>query len=126
DALVDSIVMSAEHHQVSLGGEVIGDGLVERRAVGRHENDFIVGTGFLQLLDAGGKWLDLQHNTASAAVGVIVYISMLVVGVVAQVVHNNFAYPLFLGALQNGMCKGTFQQARQHRDDIKPHVRKLR
>ena len=36
--------------------------------------------------------------------------------------HVNFGDALFLGSLQNRVCKWAFQQARQNRNDIETHV----
>ena len=90
DAVIHTLVMPAQNHDVLSQRQLIGYGLVEQFAVGRGENYLVIFTLALQLLHATEHRLDLHNHSCLSAKGVVVNLAVLVGGPVAQVVDVNF------------------------------------
>ena len=122
NAVVDPFVVTAENDEVAFHRKGIGHRLVELFSVGRGENHFVVVTFGFECRDTVINGLALHHHTCESAIRVVVYPTMLVVGVVAQVVHMNFYQAFFLGASQDGGVQEAVEHFGNDGDDVDAHA----
>ena len=102
NAVVHTLVVATQDHDVLLERQGIGHGLVELLTVGRGKDDFIILALAFQLLHATPHGLNLHHHARLATKGVIIHLAVLAQAPVAQVVHVNLHQALVLGPLQDG------------------------
>ena len=68
---------------------------------------------------------DHHDHTGSSAKGIVVGGAMLVWRVLPKIVNRYGNDTFLLGALENGIVKGTFQQSRKTGNDVDSHASKL-
>ena len=121
DALVDSLVVAAQDDDVLLEGQFVGHPLVQDFAVGGHVNDFVVIPFGTELLDHPEYRLHHHDHAGVAAVTVVVHGEARPQAVLAEVVDMDFHQAFLDGPAGNGMAQRTFEQLRNHGEDIDAH-----
>ncbi len=121
DALVNSFVMSAKNNDVFVHRQNICCFLVENFSVGRCVDYFIVVAFAFQFFDGRFNGLNCHYHSGTFAKRIIINASVFVVGIVAQVVHNNFSKPFIPGSFDDGKVQRTLKYFRQNSDDVNSH-----
>ena len=122
DAVVDTLVVTAENHQVFLAGELIGEGLRQLFAVGRGEDDLVVRALGLELFHQVENRFDHHDHAGIAAETVVVGLAVAALAVIADVVDVDFDQALVLGPFHDGVVQRAFQKLRNDGQDIYSHT----
>ena len=123
DAMVHTLVVAAENHQVLLARKLVGHLLRERLPVGRGEDDLVVVPFGLELLHQGVHRLDHHHHAGVTAETVVVDLAPAAFPIVTDVVDMDFDEPLVAGPFDDGVAERAFQQLRHDSQDIDSHKR---
>ena len=106
DAVVDSLVVSAEDDDVFERRESVCLVLVVAHAVGRGVDDLVVGAFVLELLDEFEDRLALHDHSGLAAERIVVGGLAAVVRIVVEIMDDNFYKTLLLGAAEDRLVQG--------------------
>ena len=101
DAVVNALVVAAENDDILAHRQAVSLVLVVGDAIGRGVDNLVVLALGLQLLNKFEYGLALDHHTRLATEGVVVRSLALVVGIVVQVMHNDFNQTLLLRTFQD-------------------------
>ena len=121
DALVDSLVMAAQDDDVLFEGQFVGDTLVQDLAIGGHVDDLVVLPFGAQFLDHPEHRFHHHDHAGVAAVAVVVHGEARPQAVLAEVVDMDLHQAFLDGPAGNRMAQRTFQQFRNHGEDIDAH-----
>ena len=121
DPFVNALVMSAEDDDVLLEGQFVGDALIQDFPVGGHVDDLVVMPFGRQFLDHPEHRLHHHHHAGVSTVAVVVHRQARSQAVLAEIVDMDFHQAFHDGAARNGMAQRTFEQFRNHGEDIDAH-----
>ena len=121
DALVDSLVMSAENHEVLFQGEGVGHGLGEHLTVRGSIDDFVVPALAFQPVDAVGKGFDCHDHARAATIGIVVYAAIAGEGIVVKIVEDNFDKAFFLSPANDGLLEEHGHHVGEEGEDVETH-----
>ena len=119
--MVDTLVMAAEDDDVFQCREAVGLVLVVADAVGRGVDDFVVRPFRLELLDQFEDRFALHNHSRLAAERIVVGGLAAVVGIVVQVVDDDFDQPFVLRPLENRLVERRGQEFGNRGDDVNAH-----
>ena len=112
--------MAAEDDEVLLEGKLVGYALGKDFPVRGHVNDLVVRALGLQIPDAVEHRFHHHHHAGVSAVGIVVHRLAAPQSVLPQIMDVNLCKALFDGPGRNGKTQRTFQQFRNHADDVYP------
>ncbi len=124
--MVDAFVMAAKDDDVFESREPVGLVLVVTPAVGRGVDDFIVAAFALQFLHQLEHRFALHDHARLAAERVVVGGLALVVGIIVEVVDNDFDQPLLLCTLENRLMERRGQQFGNYGKNVDAHEKRIK
>ena len=107
--MIYAFVMAAKDDDVFVHRHGIGHFLVQCFSVRSHINYFVVMALAFQMRNAIVYRLDHHDHTGTAAKLIIIYTSLLVGGVISQIVKMHFYQSFFDSAFHNGSLKRASQ-----------------
>ena len=112
--MIDPFIVSREENE--MGGflrQPGSFGLVERPALGSHQDDLGIGGIGFQRSDGGKKRFGFHHHTRTAAVGLVVDLAVAIRGPIPEIVEHDLDEPGGPSPAENALAsaaRGRFRE----------------